>query len=242
VTGLLASVTSVEEAQIALAAGADIIDLKDPARGALGALTAERITTIVDALGGRCPVSATVGDLPPDPGVLSQRVQATAATGVDYVKVGLFGAAYFGRCVDALALQGAGVRLIAVLFADLKPELTALALLAQAGFTGVMLDTADKAAGGLRRHMSARQLARFVRSAKALGLMTGLAGSLKREDIPALLPVDPDYLGFRTALCYEQSRIAAVDPAAIAAVRAQLSRSAERFRFSAAGFARASSR
>ena len=39
--GLLVSVRSVEEAKDALAAGADLIDVKDPAKGALGMAEAE---------------------------------------------------------------------------------------------------------------------------------------------------------------------------------------------------------
>lgn len=222
-TGLLASVTSIEEARIALKGGADIIDLKDPARGALGALPVERIAAIVAAVGSQCPVSATVGDLPPDPELLSRAVRDTAAAGVAYVKVGLFGEAYFGACIDALASQAAsGGRLIAVLFADLKPDLAVLAALADAGFTGVMLDTADKAGGGLRRHLSLESLTLFVHTAKQLGLLTGLAGSLRREDIEPLRAAEPDYFGFRTALCTGGSRIAVIDPEALAAIRACL--------------------
>ena len=62
-TGLLASVMTVEEAEAALAGGADIIDLKDPRRGALGALPAPVIRDCVAAIAGRQPVSATVGPL-----------------------------------------------------------------------------------------------------------------------------------------------------------------------------------
>lgn len=226
-TGLLASVTCVEEARIALNAGADIIDLKDPTRGALGALPVDRIAAIVAAIGHQLPVSATVGDLPPDSELLSQAVRATAAAGVAYVKVGLFRETYFGACIDALALQAAsGVRLIAVLFADLKPDLAVLASLADAGFTGAMLDTADKAGGGLRRHLTPEHLARFVRSAKQLGLLTGLAGSLRCEDIEPLLAAEPDYLGFRTALCTGGSRVAVINPEAVIAIRACLPRPA----------------
>ena len=58
--GMLASVTSVAEAEAALAAGADLIDLKEPARGALGALDLDTVVAIVAAVGGRRPVSATV--------------------------------------------------------------------------------------------------------------------------------------------------------------------------------------
>ena len=35
-TGLLVSVRSAEEAEIALAGGANLIDIKEPSRGALG--------------------------------------------------------------------------------------------------------------------------------------------------------------------------------------------------------------
>ena len=40
---LLASVKDTDEAEIALSGGADIIDFKDPAHGALGALPVEVI-------------------------------------------------------------------------------------------------------------------------------------------------------------------------------------------------------
>ncbi|MGH8719286.1 MAG: (5-formylfuran-3-yl)methyl phosphate synthase, partial [Burkholderiales bacterium] len=52
-------------------------------------------------------------------------------------------------------------------------------------------------------------LARFISRAKSLGLMTGLAGSLKVEDVPSLLELGPDYLGFRSALC-ETARASAI--------------------------------
>jgi (5-formylfuran-3-yl)methyl phosphate synthase len=222
-TGLLASVTNLNEADSALAAGADIIDLKDPSRGALGALSLARIKRIVAAIDHRCSVSATVGDLPAKPNVIGQAVRATAATGVAYVKVGLFGSAYFGDCLDRLAEQAsAGARLIAVLFADLAPDFKTLAMLADAGFTGAMLDTAVKSRGGLRRHMSVERLGEFVRQARRSGLVTGLAGSLRCEDIDPLLATKPDYLGFRTALCRGESRTAEIDPEAVAAIRARL--------------------
>ena len=46
-TQLLISVTSIEEASFALENGADIIDLKDPSAGALGALPIDEIKLIV---------------------------------------------------------------------------------------------------------------------------------------------------------------------------------------------------
>ena len=62
--GMLASVRDWEEAQIALNAHVDIIDLKQPDLGALGALDIDTIGDIVTKIDFRCPVSATIGDLP----------------------------------------------------------------------------------------------------------------------------------------------------------------------------------
>ncbi len=55
VTGLLASVTDVEEARLGAAGGADIIDLKNPAAGALGALAPETLRAVRTAPPPRTP-------------------------------------------------------------------------------------------------------------------------------------------------------------------------------------------
>src|SRR5213082_3340205 len=61
---LLVSVVSVEEARRALAGGADIIDVKDPNEGALGAPSPRTLSEVVREVGGRAPVSVALGDLP----------------------------------------------------------------------------------------------------------------------------------------------------------------------------------
>lgn len=228
-TGFLASVSSLREAEIVLAAGADIVDLKEPANGALGALPLKTIAHIVCSLRGRATISATTGDLPPKPAVLSHAVEATAAMGVDIVKVGLFGHDDHAQCIAAMSKHARrGVRLVAVMFADQQPDLALVDELSGAGFTGVMLDTADKAGGGLRAHMSEEMLCSFILRARRHDLLTGLAGSLRREDIPQLLAIDPDYLGFRTALCKQSLRNAEIDIEAAASVRACIPSAAQR--------------
>lgn len=222
-TRLLASVADLREAELACALGAEIVDLKDPTRGALGAWPAADLRAAVRLIAGRRPSSATVGDLPMEPAALLAAARATATTGVDIVKVGFFRGGDHRRCIEALAAAAAeGVRLVAVLMADQGPDLALAPALAAAGFHGVMLDTADKSAGGLRRHLDDGALGRFVAAGRAHGLLTGLAGSLRRDDIPPLTALGPDYLGFRGALC-RGGRASALDPEAFAAVRAALS-------------------
>src|SRR2546429_378056 len=58
---LLVSVRGPVEARAALAGGADVIDAKDPARGALGAVSAERLAAIRRTVGAVRPVSPAPG-------------------------------------------------------------------------------------------------------------------------------------------------------------------------------------
>ena len=144
---LLASVADLAEVELALPL-ADLIDLKDPGQGALGAWPLPRIAEAVRQIDGRRPVSATVGDLPPEAASLAEAARATAAEGVDIVKLGFFAGADHVRLAQALEpVARRGIALVAVLMADQGPDLAVIPALAAAGFRGVMLDTADKMAG-----------------------------------------------------------------------------------------------
>lgn len=215
----LASIRDAAEAGIALEARADIIDVKEPRNGALGAADTATIKAILKAVDGRAPVSATIGDLPMRPDTIRDAVLAQGATGVDYVKFGLFPGGQAKSCLDALAPVTRNARLIMVMFADRPPAFDAICHAAAVGMSGVMLDTADKSAGSLRHRLDAGAIASFVRQAKAHDLAVGLAGSLTAADIPDLLVLEPDLLGFRGALC-AGSRDGALDPRACAAIRA----------------------
>jgi len=218
-TGWLASVTDADEALLVLAAGADIVDAKNPRAGALGALPLDTVRAIVNAVGGQAPVSATVGDFPNmEPHAVARAVDMMGATGVDFVKIGLFPAPALQDCLAALAPLCSQHRLVAVLFADRNPDIGLADRLAEYGFTGIMLDTLDKTAGGLLQHQPVARLARFVDHARQLGLISGLAGSLRATDIPILAPLGADYLGFRGALCRGHARTQSLDTGAMLAV------------------------
>ena len=116
-TRMLASVTSATEALLALELGADIIDLKDPHSGALGALALSRLREIVAAIDGRRPLSATIGETPDDPVDLRQRILATARTGVDIVKIGIATNRTPIASWHGMTWTPVSTRLVAVLFA-----------------------------------------------------------------------------------------------------------------------------
>ncbi|MGR8935827.1 MAG: (5-formylfuran-3-yl)methyl phosphate synthase [Gammaproteobacteria bacterium] len=222
-TGLLASVNCLQEAMLALQADVDVIDLKQPRQGALGALPTGTVREIVQAVDGRKAVSATVGDLPMQPETVAAAVAAMAQTGVDYVKIGFFPGGDWPGVIAALQTQvRQGTRLIAVLFADAPFDAALIDRLAAAGFSGAMLDTLDKRNGSLTALMPPEKLAQFVARVKQRSLLCGLAGSLSERHIAELLPLQPDYLGFRGALCRGKQRTEALDEKALARIRQAL--------------------
>jgi uncharacterized protein (UPF0264 family) len=224
-TGMLASVRSAAEAAIAVAGSVDIIDAKEPSGGALGCVEPATLRAIVREVGGRCPVSATIGDLELAPDGVLAAVEATARNGADIVKIGVFPGALTPTWAALRPLTRRGLRLVAVMFADRAPDLWGVpTLCAEAGFYGVMLDTADKASGPLTAHLDRPALAGFVSLARSLGLVSGLAGSLRLGDIPGLASLGADYLGFRSALTVA-GRAGALDTAALRAVRQALDKS-----------------
>lgn len=200
----LASVRNAAEASTALAGGADILDCKDPSLGALGAVSLPVVREIVAAAGPGVMVSATIGDLPNDPQRVAKAAEEVAATGVHIVKWGIFESDGATQVIEALHdTDIAGAQLVAVLMADCNPDMALLARLATAGFAGVMLDTANKSRGPLTQILSVAEIKSFVALAHKYKLISGLAGSLRMDDIGPLLSYGPDVLGFRGALCVD---------------------------------------
>lgn len=215
----LASVRSAAEACEAFAAGADVIDCKDPSAGALGRLDLEEIVSVVDAVGSLVPVSATIGDTFATPADAVRSAEEVAATGVAIVKCGFFGAPEDIYAVEALSKARLGrAHLFAVLMADRVADFSLVAHVAQAGFIGVMLDTAGKESGSLRQIMAQPRIEAFLTMARACKLAAGLAGSLREDDIAPLAALGPDILGFRGALCAE-GRTGTLDEERVVRVR-----------------------
>ena len=119
----------------------------------------------------------------------------------------------------AKGFNGKQFTIVTVFFVDKGLDLEKMSDLAKAGIRGVMLDTADKTKGNLRTHMEDDEIKNFVIQSKSYGLLAGLAGSLKASDIAPLLELEPDYLGFRGALCQDDSRIQALNSSSVINIR-----------------------
>ncbi len=217
-TQMLASVAMVDEALLVVRGGADIVDLKDPRRGAIGALDLDVAGLCVRAVGGAARISATLGDPPYEPEPLAARARALAGLGVETLKLALDRAS-LERLAPSLSTLAREVKLIGMLFADDEPDFDLIPDLAKLGFSGAMLDTRRKGAGRLLTYLDVARLEAFCARCRSAGLTAGLAGSLEPPDIPRLLLVSPDVLGFRGALCANRDRAAHIDAAAVTLVR-----------------------
>lgn len=220
----LASVQSKQEAVALLPCLPDILDMKQPATGALGALPVEQVAEIVEFVNGRCLTSATVGDLPMQADIIGPALEAMNQSGVDYLKIGLFADDSVQGCLHQLQpyLTAINTPVIAVLFADQQLNLSLVDLIKQVGFAGVMVDTAEKNGRSLRDHWSESRLEEFVTQARSQDLLCGLAGALRIEDIASLKPLSADYLGFRSALCPERQRNNELQPELAKEIQRQL--------------------
>jgi uncharacterized protein (UPF0264 family) len=204
---LLVSVRDLTEALAAAANGADLIDLKEPRAGALGALPLADIQVIVQVLRAQHPrlrISATVGDVHADPAALIDRVRQTAACGADDVKVGLAPSdAELLHDLGAIATAGllGRAQIVPVLLADDGVPTALVERCSALPFAAVMLDTQKKSQGSLLDQRSASELRRFVAAVQAQGQQAGLAGSLRISDLPALITLGCDFAGFRGAVC-----------------------------------------
>jgi (5-formylfuran-3-yl)methyl phosphate synthase len=228
---LLVSVVDAAEARLAVAGGVDVVDVKNPAEGSLGAPAPGVLAAVRRALPAELPLSAALGDLPCLPGTAALAALGAARSGAAYVKLGLWGAATAEDAVAVLraareAVEG-DAAVVAVAYADaarvpsrpLAPR-DLVAVARRAGLSGCLVDTAIKDGRGLLSSLGADALAELVADAHAAGLEIALAGELRAEDLPAVRATGADIAGVRSAACRDGRRTAALDPARIARLRA----------------------
>jgi (5-formylfuran-3-yl)methyl phosphate synthase len=226
---LLVSVAGPGEARAALAGGADVIDAKDPRRGALGAVRPGVLRAVREAVGSGCPLSAALGDVAAaDEAKVLHRAAAAAALGAAFVKVGFSGIsnATSARRLASAVRRHAGdqTQVVVVAYADwqqaesLDPA-AIVALAAETGSAGVLLDTAVKSRG-LFTVLAPAMVAEWVAAAHAVGLFAALAGSLEGKDFSMAHALDADIVGIRGAACLggRTGRVSASRVAALSAL------------------------
>jgi len=220
-TKLLVSVRSAAEAADAIAGGAHVIDVKEPANGPLGAASLPvwmEVAMVVAAAPG-CRLSLATGELLAADtsllqglGLLFSGAPAGGAGngGPTIVKAGLAGcgsSSGWPSQVEAwskklpAAVQPAVAAYADFEAADSPPPLEVLAAAATLKLPFVLLDTFDKSAGNLLSIMPLDVLTQWCAAAQQAGIAVALAGSLPRVVPPAVLALQPAYIAVRGAVC-----------------------------------------
>ncbi len=213
---LLVSVRSVAEAEAALTGGAEVIDVKEPARGPLGRAPAETIAAVIRSIAGRRPVSAALGELceeaePPPAGLVFWKWGLAGCGDRTEWRRELVAAAERGRTTASAG------RLVAVAYADWQrarsPEPAAVAAFAgEHGCGALLLDTWGKDGMTLLDWLSLTEICGLCRGA---GVPVALAGSLGLDQIRRLLPARPAWFAVRGAVC-RGGRLGPIDATRVA--------------------------
>jgi uncharacterized protein (UPF0264 family) len=215
---LLISPKNIKEAIEAIAGGADIVDIKNPKEGPLGANFPWVIKEVKQLIPDNVELSCTVGEAPNLPGSISLAAYGAASLGVDYIKVGLNGVQtiqmatdFLENIVHAVKMCSSKTRIVVAGYGDhirvnsIEPQ-----LVVQAAFSVkadiVMLDTAIKDGKNLFDFQTFQQLEAFVKAAHECQLSVALAGSLQSQNLLTVKNLGANFVGLRGAACQNNNR------------------------------------
>jgi uncharacterized protein (UPF0264 family) len=206
-TKLLVSVRSVAEAEAALAGGADLIDVKEPSRGPLGAADDAVVRAVIRAVERRVPVSAAMGEWMDWDGRDLPEQLSFVKWGLEEMDPRSGNIGWDPKDLPG-AIRRTSLRPLPVLvaYADndrcrspdpgwLVDRATSLE------FPAFLIDTGVKDGTNLRDWIAPAALASIRFRLADAGVPVAFAGSLDEASIRELLPLVPDWIAVRGAAC-----------------------------------------
>ena len=229
-TGLLLSVRNEVEAKQTLGCGVDILDIKEPANGALGMVAPEMIRSILEATPPESCVSIALGELREmvNPGMILSQLPDLPQ--LQFAKIGLSGLRNQSRwkqqLVRLIARIPESISPVGVVYADddaMAPTaMEVVETTAEMGGIAVLVDTFEKSRGNVFEHLGVHNLEQIRHRARRLGMAFVLAGSLGIEDLETVKRINPDYVGIRGAACRGRARGNAISQTLLKRFRDQL--------------------
>jgi (5-formylfuran-3-yl)methyl phosphate synthase len=220
--GLLVSVRSKDEVAAALSGGADLIDVKEPAKGPLAPAEAEVVAAVIDAVKGKVPVSAALGEWSPN---AITDAHWHLELKLNYVKWGLAGytpAPGWGEdLLDTRRELPVGMEMVAVAYADWEraksvPPAEVVKFAKRFRFKAFLLDTWGKDGKTLLDFLKPDEVTELVESLKRLNIIVAVGGSLRPEHAKQLMKtVAPDYFAVRSSVCAAGKRDGVIDAARV---------------------------
>ncbi len=220
---LLVTIINGREAELVSGFDCDIIDLKNPDEGSLGAPCPEVIDRVCEILPDGSSISIAVGDVPDLPGTVSLAILGALRFKPEYVKVGLMGPGsvpealnLMRKVVNTAKAYSENTKVVAAGYADYRrtgsiSPLQVPEVAYRSGADAAMIDTAVKDGKNLFDHISAEELKSFSGMCREKGLLSALAGSIRGEHLEVLSETGADIVGVRGAVCRGGERSATLD-------------------------------
>ena len=202
----LVSVKNINEISDELLNEIDILDLKDPSKGSIGSWKNFEIKKVITRFKKRTKISATLGDIFNNK-EFKESLERFDNLNLDFVKFGLlsFANENLFEKLRLISLKQFRTKLVCVVFVDHKETFErvnrSIKIFLDAGIEFILLDTFRKDEGNLLDFCNMEDLKEFISKCKHFNIKVGLAGGLKESQVPPLLCLKPNIIGFRSAVC-----------------------------------------
>ncbi|MCC9658157.1 (5-formylfuran-3-yl)methyl phosphate synthase [Rhodopirellula halodulae] len=217
---LLVSVRNLHEAQLAVDGGVDIVDFKEPLRGALAACDPHVWSEAVAAFAGAgVMLSAALGE-----SESAMQVASQVPAEFTFAKAGPSGCRsgeWLQRLWDQLPVPES-VALVPVAYADHETATTitpeeVLDAVIESGRSRLLIDTFVKDGRRLPDHLDRQRLTDILQKAQAHDVWVALAGSVRLREKHRLEREGcfPDCWGVRGDVCDNSDRCGLIDPGKI---------------------------
>ena len=236
-TGLLVSVRDVSEARIAVRASVDIIDIKEPNKGSLGAAEAQTINEILSVVNENTCVSVALGELHDaldSPQKFESIISALSdSNSIAFAKLGLSKMSdrprWCEHWANTLSKLPRRIAPVAVIYADhsiaMAPAPEEIVLTAaRLDCRAVLIDTYDKRGGNLFDHLEIRQLKLIQQLVSQHKMQFVLAGSVNLSSLDKICELQPDFVAVRGAVCSDAVRTNSISLDAINTFNEELNR------------------
>jgi hypothetical protein len=217
---LLVSVRGSKEALEAVKGGAHIADVEYPI-SALGTPYPLNIKTVRNRLNRAgykdIPVSTNIGEVPSVRASSCQAALGVATAGADLIKCGLAelpfeAAVYLGRnLVRTIKEFYPEKKVYPAVFVDkdmqrsFKPFKEGVKLIREIKADGLLIDTFNKSIGkGLLDYCSIEDITSFVKKCHRYNKEAWIAGSIRKDEMPALWATGVDVICVRGAACEQK--------------------------------------
>lgn len=202
-TRLLISVRSVQEAEIALANGADVIDVKEPGRGSLGRAddaTVLSVASLIRRLPSKAELSMALGELRDDPA-------PPPAGFAGFVKVGLAHCHGWRERWTAWRKGLLGrLQPVVVAYADQQELYDVVNFGLAQDVEYLLIDTFQKDGRTLLDFLQLDELAAIIGGWHFEDRKVAVAGALALSTVHLVLALQPDLIAVRSAVCAEGQR------------------------------------